>query len=106
MSPIGTCAHEDFEGVITVNRLADIGHFHADVHVRCRSCGTRFAWVGVPAGLHLGGGAMVSPDRLVLNCRIEPAPHETSLIADDPDLRFPRATHVVDDELSDATGFR
>lgn len=92
------CAHERFEGHVRVNRLADVGRFFADVELRCAECGTRFRWIGVPAGL-APDRPMVSPDGFELRAPVVPDAHLTTLMADDPDLRFPTVRMPKMDDL-------
>lgn len=83
-----TCAHENFDAAVVVDRIADRGAFVADLQIRCTNCRTRFAFKGVRAGLSFDRPT-VSLSGLELHAPIEPAPHETSMLGDDPDLAFP-----------------
>ena len=65
------CTHEDFAAHVTVNRLEDVNKFHADVTIRCASCGITFQFLGLPGGLYLDG-ATVSVDRLEARLAIAP----------------------------------
>ncbi len=53
-----TCAHDDFEATVEVNRLQDSGRFMADVRIKCAKCGEPFRFLGLPAGLDLNGAAV------------------------------------------------
>jgi len=55
------CKHHNHEANVTVNRLEDIGRYHADIQVKCTECGTPFLFIGLPTGLDLNG-ATVSVD--------------------------------------------
>jgi hypothetical protein len=74
------CTHPDFEAVVRVNRLEDVGRFVADVQVRCAACGVRFRWLGFEMGLH-PTEPRVSVDHFELRAPIEPDGHLTSLMA-------------------------
>lgn len=45
------CKHESFVCEVMVNRIEDVGRFHADVRVVCDQCKTPFRFIGLPAGL-------------------------------------------------------
>lgn len=55
------CAHEQFDSLVTVNRLEDSVRFVADVRIKCAQCGEPFRFLGLPTGLDLNG-ASVSVD--------------------------------------------
>ena len=55
---MAACEHNDFEAVVTVNRMPSvengpINSWMADVTVKCAQCGTPFRFVGLPAGCDL-----------------------------------------------------
>jgi hypothetical protein len=58
-----SCAHEEFNARVAVNRLVDGDaiDFNADVTITCRQCGAPFKFLGLEQGLNLDGAA-VSPD--------------------------------------------
>lgn len=51
------CAHENFEAVVTVNRLtasetnSEVVAYNADVKIKCHECGKPFEFIGLPMGL-------------------------------------------------------
>lgn len=51
------CGHDDFNASVTVNRIADVGRFSADVRISCAQCGVPMRFIGLPAGLDLEGAA-------------------------------------------------
>lgn len=55
------CKHEDFDATVDVFRLTDSGRFNAEIRIRCKQCGEKFRFLGLPAGVDLDGAA-VSPD--------------------------------------------
>lgn len=69
--PATLCEHPEFRAEVDVNRLEDIGRFHADVRIFCAKCGEAFRFIGVPAGLSFTGPA-VSVDGIELSLPIEP----------------------------------
>ena len=69
--PAGPCQHLDFLADVTVNRLEDVGRFHADVRVKCVACQAPFRFIGLPAGLDLNG-ATVSVDGTEARLAIAP----------------------------------
>ena len=86
------CLHnQNHEVAAGVYYLQDKGRYALELHVRCSDCGTRFGFVGLPAGLAPDHPTM-SPDRLELRAPIEPDAHMTSLMAGDPNLGFGRFT--------------
>lgn len=66
------CPHPDFDAVVDVNRLEDIGAFTADVRIRCIACGEPFSFVGIPAGLS-SEGPRVSVSGLEVHLPLRPA---------------------------------
>jgi len=44
------CTHQSFAANVAVNRLEDVGIFHADVTINCVECGVAMRFIGVPAG--------------------------------------------------------
>lgn len=45
------CEHRNLSASVDVNRIEDIGAFHADIRIACADCGEPFQFVGVPIGL-------------------------------------------------------
>lgn len=52
------CKHMRFDAGVAVNRLEDTGKFNLDVRVSCLECGLPFQFLGLEAGLNLGGAAV------------------------------------------------
>ena len=53
------CLHnQNTHAVVEVTFLQDSGRYAADVRIRCRDCGTRFRFIGLPAGVDLNGAAV------------------------------------------------
>jgi hypothetical protein len=90
----GTCAHDDqFEIWTKVHRVEHEGGrvtFSLDCHARCKSCGVRFQFAGLPAGM-AWDRPMTSVDGFELRAPLEPNAHLTSLVAGDPDCAWPGA---------------
>lgn len=81
-----TCAHEDFEAFVAVGRLEPTAatgatqmRFMADVKVQCAQCKRRFQFVGLDAGIDLGG-ARVSIDGLEARLAICPQGEQPSAL--------------------------
>jgi len=71
------CEHKEFHCMAAFNRLTSeengpVTGYHVDIKVSCADCEEPFHFVSVPFGMSLVGGAMVSVDGLVLNCKIAP----------------------------------
>lgn len=72
------CEHKEFKANVRVNRLENIGRFHADVTIKCEECQENFQFLGLPAGLDLNG-ASISADGLEARLAIAP---ESQLIGE------------------------
>jgi hypothetical protein len=75
--------HNNFQCQAEINRLTSVEGgpvtgYHVDVKVWCADCNEPFHFVGVPFGMSLVGGAMVSIDGLILNCKLAPGKLEIS----------------------------
>ena len=87
------CEHESFYTTAKIARLTDkedggpVTGYHIDIEVMCDDCKEPFHFVGIPMGMSLVGGAMVSVTGLVLNCKISPGKLELPTIG--------KATFVV-----------
>lgn len=46
------CPHDEFDALVSVNRITDMLRWSADIQVRCKRCGRRFRFMGLPQGLH------------------------------------------------------
>lgn len=46
------CKHLNFNAVVAVARIEDIGRFVAEVRIRCTDCDTPFQFVGVQPGFN------------------------------------------------------
>lgn len=76
------CPHAEFWADVRVARIVANGEdesantpaiaFHADITVKCVSCGERFRWIGVPAG-DRPDRPMCSVDEFELRAPIRPA---------------------------------
>lgn len=66
-----SCKHMNFEADVQVARIEDQGRFVAEIHIRCRDCGTPFQFMGLKPGFDFDG-ATVSLDGLEANIGIHP----------------------------------
>lgn len=66
-----SCAHENFESSVTIQRLVDVRGFFADIVVRCADCGEPFRFIGPRMGL-LPSEPTVSPDGCELSVPMLP----------------------------------
>jgi hypothetical protein len=71
------CEHFHFESAVRVNRLTNeagvVNGYSAEVTIRCVDCQTPFAFMGLPAGVVVGGAA-ASMDAEEGRFYIEPSP--------------------------------
>ena len=65
-----SCKHMNFEANVLV-RIEDQGRFVAEIHIRCRDCGTPFQFMGLKPGFDFDG-ATVSLDGLEASIGIHP----------------------------------
>ena len=65
-----SCKHMNFEANVQV-RIEDQGRFVAEIHIRCRDCGTPFQFMGLKPGFDFDG-ATVSLDGLEASIGIHP----------------------------------
>lgn len=77
VNPDRACPHEDFDALVTVNRLTSteggpVNGFNAAITIRCAHCDEPFRFIGCPAGL-LADRPAVSPDEAELRAPIRPA---------------------------------
>lgn len=87
------CEHPSFDADVEVDRVHHDGlvpstSYMVKVQVRCRFCGTRLAFMGVPMGLNWKEPT-VSASRFELIAPARPDAHLTSLLGGDPDTAFP-----------------
>ena len=66
-----SCKHMNFEASVNVARIEDKGRFMAEIHIRCKDCGTPFQFMGLKPGFDFNG-ATVSLDGLEANIGIHP----------------------------------
>ena len=45
-----SCKHMNFEASVNVARIEDKGRFMAEIHIRCKDCGTPFQFMGLKPG--------------------------------------------------------
>jgi hypothetical protein len=75
------CDHEDFEAVVTVNRIQrsdddpTVIGYSADIAVTCAGCGEPFRWTGVQAGMS-PARPMCSVDETQLRAPLRPASND------------------------------
>lgn len=67
-----SCAHENFQAQVDVNRIIDTGRFSADVRIHCSDCGLPFEFLGLEPGLH-PAAARVSVDGREARLAIAPS---------------------------------
>jgi hypothetical protein len=76
-----SCAHEDFSASVAVGRLTNadgvVNSYMADIKVHCTQCGRPFQFLGLAAGIDLGG-ARVSIDGLEAHLALCPQGEELS----------------------------
>ena len=84
------CQHEHFAASVTVNRLEDVRKFAADVTIRCTDCNTPFRFLGLPAGLRMGGAA-VSFDGTEARLAIAPLDEDLSILSVATDNAYKRS---------------
>ena len=65
------CPHPDFQALVEVNRIEDVGRFQADVQIRCALCWTPFRFLGLRTGVDLAG-ARCSVDGATAHLAIAP----------------------------------
>jgi hypothetical protein len=76
-----TCKHNvNTLASVTVTFVEDRNYYTADVEIRCRDCGTRFAFLGMQPGISQDR-PMCSVGALEARLPIEPDAHATSLLA-------------------------
>ena len=66
-----SCKHMNFEASVNVARIENNGRFMAEIHIRCKDCGTPFQFMGLKPGFDFNG-ATVSLDGLEANIGIHP----------------------------------
>ena len=66
-----SCKHMNFEASVNVARIENKGRFMAEIHIRCKDCGTPFQFMGLKPGFDFNG-ATVSLDGLEANIGIHP----------------------------------
>jgi len=69
---MATCKHNDFVAEVDVFRLDDCQKFQAEIHIKCKECGTQFRFLGLSIGVDLNG-AMVSVNGIEARLAIAPA---------------------------------
>lgn len=79
------CEHLNFAAEVDVHRLtkqddpATVTGFMTDVRIRCAECGRRFQFLGLDAGVDLGG-AKVSIDGLEAHLALCPQGEQPSVL--------------------------
>lgn len=90
------CPHENFDSVVSVNRLTDydgdVEAYSADIRVNCRDCGEPFRWIGAPAGLN-PGHPCVSVAETELRAPLRPASADPDFGLGIPGFAIQRADH-------------
>lgn len=66
-----SCAHEQFDAKVEVDRIEDAGRFMAGIKITCLQCGLPFQFRGLEPGLHMDG-ARVSVDGIEARIAIVP----------------------------------
>ena len=53
-----SCKHMNFEADVKVARIEDKGRFMAEIHIRCKDCGTPFQFMGLKPGFDFDGATV------------------------------------------------